>query len=60
LRLDGEQLRAWRGVVKLYMKLPATLDSELQRTAGTNSSLSPQVPGLLFEPGLIGPSLAAG
>jgi DNA-binding MarR family transcriptional regulator len=34
LWLDEEQQRAWRGVVKLFMKLPATLDSELQRTAG--------------------------
>jgi DNA-binding MarR family transcriptional regulator len=34
LWLDEEQQRAWRGVAKLYMKLPATLDSELQRTAG--------------------------
>jgi DNA-binding MarR family transcriptional regulator len=34
LWLDEEQLRAWHGVVKLYMKLPATLDSQLQRTAG--------------------------
>jgi DNA-binding MarR family transcriptional regulator len=34
LWLDEEQQRAWRGVVKLYTKLPATLDSELQRAAG--------------------------
>jgi DNA-binding MarR family transcriptional regulator len=34
LWLDEEQQRAWHGVVKLYMKLPAALDSQLQRTAG--------------------------
>jgi DNA-binding MarR family transcriptional regulator len=31
--LDEEEQRAWRGVVKLYTKLPAALDGELQRTA---------------------------
>jgi DNA-binding MarR family transcriptional regulator len=34
LWLDEEQMRAWFGVVRLYIKLPATLDSQLQRTAG--------------------------
>ena len=34
LWLDEEQQRAWRGVVQLYIKLPAALDSDLQRTAG--------------------------
>jgi DNA-binding MarR family transcriptional regulator len=34
LWLDKEQQRAWRALAKLYTKLPATLDSELQRTAG--------------------------
>lgn len=33
LWLDEEQQRAWRGVAKLYARLPATLDSELQRAA---------------------------
>jgi DNA-binding MarR family transcriptional regulator len=31
--LDEEQQRAWRGVVQLCMKLPAAVDSDLQRTA---------------------------
>jgi DNA-binding MarR family transcriptional regulator len=34
LWLDEEQQRAWRGVVQLFMKLPAALESDLQRTAG--------------------------
>ena len=34
LWLDEEQQDAWRGVVKLFTKLPAALDSDLQRTAG--------------------------
>jgi len=34
LWLDEEQQRAWRGVAKLYTRLPAALDSQLQRTAG--------------------------
>jgi DNA-binding MarR family transcriptional regulator len=33
LWLDEEQQRAWRAIAKLYTKLPATLDSELQRIA---------------------------
>jgi DNA-binding MarR family transcriptional regulator len=33
LWLDEEQQRAWRAVAKLYTKLPATLDGEMQRTA---------------------------
>jgi DNA-binding MarR family transcriptional regulator len=32
--LDEEQQDAWRGVVKLITKLPATLDSDLQHNAG--------------------------
>lgn len=32
--LDQEQQRAWRGLVQMLMKLPAALDSDLQRTAG--------------------------
>ncbi|MGH9098727.1 MAG: MarR family transcriptional regulator, partial [Acidimicrobiales bacterium] len=32
--LDDEQQRAWRGVVQLFRKLPAAMDSDLQRTAG--------------------------
>jgi DNA-binding MarR family transcriptional regulator len=31
--LDEEQQAAWRAVAKLLTKLPATLDSDLQRTA---------------------------
>ena len=31
LWLDEEQQRAWRGVVQLFMKLPAALDGDLQR-----------------------------
>jgi len=34
LWLDEEQQAAWRAVVQLCMKLPATLESDLQRTAG--------------------------
>lgn len=34
LWLDEAQQRAWRGVVQLFMKLPAALESELQRTTG--------------------------
>lgn len=33
LWLDEEQQAAWRAVAKLFTKLPATLDSDLQRTA---------------------------
>jgi DNA-binding MarR family transcriptional regulator len=32
--LNEEEQRAWRGVVQLFMKLPAAMDSNLQRTAG--------------------------
>jgi DNA-binding MarR family transcriptional regulator len=32
--LDEEQQRAWRGVVQLFMKLPAALECDLQGTAG--------------------------
>lgn len=32
--LNEEQQRAWRDVVQLCMKLPAAIDSDLQRTAG--------------------------
>ncbi|MGH9100432.1 MAG: MarR family winged helix-turn-helix transcriptional regulator [Acidimicrobiales bacterium] len=32
--LDDGQQRAWRGVVQLFRKLPAAMDSDLQRTAG--------------------------
>lgn len=32
--LSEEQQRAWRAVVKLCTKLPATLDGDLQRNAG--------------------------
>ena len=34
LWLDDEQQAAWRAVAKLLTKLPATLDSDLQRTDG--------------------------
>jgi DNA-binding MarR family transcriptional regulator len=34
LWLDEEQQAAWRAVVQLFTKLPATLESDLQRTAG--------------------------
>ena len=34
LWLDEEQQCAWRGVVQLFMKLPAAMESDLQRTAG--------------------------
>jgi DNA-binding MarR family transcriptional regulator len=34
LWLDEEQQAAWRGLAKLITKLPAALDSDLQRTAG--------------------------
>ena len=33
LWLDEEQQAAWRAVAKLFMKLPAAIDSDLQRTA---------------------------
>jgi DNA-binding MarR family transcriptional regulator len=32
--LNEEEQRAWRGVVQLFMRLPAAIDSNLQRTAG--------------------------
>jgi DNA-binding MarR family transcriptional regulator len=32
--LNEEEQRAWRGIVQLFMKLPAAMDSNLQRTAG--------------------------
>jgi DNA-binding MarR family transcriptional regulator len=32
--LNEEEQRAWRGVVQLFMKLPAAIDSNLQRAAG--------------------------
>ncbi|MGX7677939.1 MarR family winged helix-turn-helix transcriptional regulator [Jatrophihabitans sp. DSM 45814] len=32
--LNEDEQRAWRGVVQLFMKLPAAIDSNLQRTAG--------------------------
>jgi DNA-binding MarR family transcriptional regulator len=32
--LNEEEQHAWRGVVQLFMKLPAAIDSNLQRTAG--------------------------
>jgi DNA-binding MarR family transcriptional regulator len=34
LWLDDEQQAAWRGVVALFTKLPAALESDLQRSAG--------------------------
>jgi DNA-binding MarR family transcriptional regulator len=32
--LNEEEQRAWRGVVQLFMKLPAAMDNNLQRAAG--------------------------
>jgi DNA-binding MarR family transcriptional regulator len=32
--LNEEEQRAWRGVVQLFTKLPAAIDSNMQRTAG--------------------------
>jgi DNA-binding MarR family transcriptional regulator len=32
--LNEEEQRAWRGVVELFMKLPAAIDSNMQRAAG--------------------------
>jgi DNA-binding MarR family transcriptional regulator len=32
--LSEEEQRAWRGVVQLFMKLPAAIDSNMQRSAG--------------------------
>jgi DNA-binding MarR family transcriptional regulator len=34
--LNEEQHRAWRGVIQLFMKLPAAMDNNLQRTSGIN------------------------
>jgi DNA-binding MarR family transcriptional regulator len=32
--LNEDEQRAWRGVVQLFTKLPAAIDSNMQRTAG--------------------------